>query len=77
LLYAVAVEDLNLDPRNPCRGRLRLALRLADQLSALANESDSVCGRDECLIFFGVVRDCAHAIQGAAGNKALRVLLHS
>ena len=38
---------------------------------------DGECGRDECLIFFGVVRDCAHAIQSAAADRALRAVLEA
>jgi hypothetical protein len=39
---------------------------LSHILLLVADDGEKECNQDECLVFFGVVRDCAYKIQAAA-----------
>ena len=57
-----------------CPERVTQALGLADQLYRLADRASGTCDRQDCLVFFGIVRDCAHAIRHAADEPTIRRL---
>ena len=67
--YALPTTDTN------CPQRVTAALGLAEELYRLADRASGACGRDDCLVFFGIVRDCAHAIRHAADEPAIRRLI--
>jgi hypothetical protein len=67
--YAVPTTDTN------CPRRVSEALGLAEQLYRLADRASGVCDRDDCLVFFGIVRDCAHAIRHAADEPTIKHLM--
>lgn len=42
------------------------SLELTELLLRTAEDGEKECTQDDCLLFFGVVRDCAYKIQAAA-----------
>ncbi len=55
--------------------RVTDALGLAEGLHNLVDRAYGECDDDRCLVFFGVVRDCAYAIRSAGGEPALRRMI--
>jgi hypothetical protein len=62
-------------PDTNCPRRVTEALGLAEQLYRLADQASGTCDRDDCLVFFGIVRDCAHAIRHAADEPTIKCLM--
>lgn len=67
--HVLPISDAN------CPRRVTEALSLADQLYRLADRASGACDRDDCLVFFGIVRDCAHAIRHAAAEPTIQGLM--
>ena len=53
-------------PSNPY---IREAIRLASQMSGLANEGEEHCDDDSCAVLFGVMRDCAYTVRNRAEQE--------
>ena len=45
------------------------ALKLARELTILADEGEASCTDDGCIVLFSVVRDCAYKIRGRAERE--------
>lgn len=49
-----------------CKQHAELALELSEELLVLATQEHEECDHTDCLLFDGIVRDCAHAVRQAA-----------
>ena len=58
-----------------CPDQVTEALGLAERLFELADGSADSCGETDYQVFFGIVRDSAHAIRNAGTEAALERLM--
>ena len=56
-----------------CRKYLLEAIQLSEQLIKLANDAQSDCDDDRCLVLFGIILDSASKIRREA-EKRLKIL---
>lgn len=53
----------------PGNNSIRESLRLARELTLLADKGEVDCADDGCRVLYGVVRDCAHKVRSQAERE--------
>jgi len=56
-----------------CKKFLHEALEVSQRLMSIANEAETECDHDGCLVLFGIIRDCGYKIR-VATEKQLKGL---
>jgi hypothetical protein len=57
------------DPGAAADSNIRRSLDLAKDMIMLANQGEADSTDDSCMALYGVLRDCAYKIQGAAERE--------
>lgn len=54
---------------NNCLEQIFTALKLADEMVRMADQVETKCEDNGCLVVYGVIKDCAYKIRAAAQRE--------